>query len=129
MAAVAEDGLSVIFSSHVVSELERVADYLIVLNSGRLQVSGEVDDLLAAHRVLTGPADLAVALAGRLSPVRASYAGTQAQLLCRMAGPDEPVPAGFQAQPASLEELVLAYLRDPSAAALPGPAATLAASA
>lgn len=121
MAAVAEDGVSVIFSSHVVAELERVADYLVVLNGGRLQVAGEVDDLLAAHRVLTGPADLASAVGGQLSPVRSSVAGAQAHLLCRTSGPDEPMPPGFIAQPVSLEELVLAYLRDPSAAALPGP--------
>jgi ABC-2 type transport system ATP-binding protein len=123
MAAVAEDGLSVIFSSHVVAELERIADYLIVLNGGRLQVSGEVEALLASHRVLTGPADLAVAAAAGLNLVRASVAGVQAHLLCRMAGAQDPVPSGFSAQPVTLEELVLAYLREPAAAALPGPAA------
>jgi ABC-2 type transport system ATP-binding protein len=116
MAAVAEDGLSVIFSSHVVSELERVADYLIVLNGGRVQVCGELDDLVASHQVLTGPA----AAAAELASVRMTVAGAQAHLLCRITG--EPVPAGFDAHPVSLEELVLAYLRDPSAAALPGPA-------
>jgi ABC-type molybdenum transport system ATPase subunit/photorepair protein PhrA len=41
--------------------LEHVADYLIVLNTGRLQVTGEVDGLLATHRVLTGRTDLAAA--------------------------------------------------------------------
>ncbi len=56
MAAVAEDGLSVVFSSHVVSELERVCDYLIVLTAGQVQVAGEVDDLVAGHRLLIGPA-------------------------------------------------------------------------
>ncbi len=121
MAAVAEEGLSVIFSSHVVAELERVADYLVVLNGGRLQVAGETDDVLAGHRVLTGRADLAAAKAAQLNPVRTSVAGAQAHLLCRTSGPDAPVPAGFLAQPVSLEELVLAYLRDPSVAALPGP--------
>ena len=56
MTAVADDGVSVVLSSHVLAELERVADYLVVLSSGSVQVAGEVDDLLAAHRVLTGPA-------------------------------------------------------------------------
>jgi ABC-2 type transport system ATP-binding protein len=119
MGAVAEDGLSVIFSSHVVAEMERMADYLIVLNGGCLQVCGQVEDLLATHRVLTGPAELAVGAADLLRPVRMTVAGAQAHLLCR--APAEPVPAGFRAQPVGLEELVLAYLRDPSAAALPGP--------
>src|SRR6202044_1445406 len=56
MAAVAEDGVSVVLSSHVLAELERVADYLVLVSRGRVQVAGEVDDLLARHRVLTGPA-------------------------------------------------------------------------
>ena len=56
MTAMADDGVSVLLSSHALAELERVADYLIVLSRGQLQVAGEVDDLLASHRVLTGPA-------------------------------------------------------------------------
>ena len=62
MTAVADDGVSVVLSSHVLAELERVADYLILMSRGSVQVAGEVDDLLACHRVLTGPA----AEAGRL---------------------------------------------------------------
>ena len=56
LTAAVDDGVSVLLSSHVLAELERVADYLILLSRGRVQVAGEVDDLLAAHRVLTGPA-------------------------------------------------------------------------
>src|SRR5271163_2377397 len=56
MTAVAEDSVSVLLSSHVLAELDRVADYLILMSRGRVQVSGEVDDLLAGHRMLTGPA-------------------------------------------------------------------------
>src|SRR6201987_4022241 len=55
MTAAASDGVSVLLSSHVLAELERVADYLILLSRGRVQVAGEVDDLLAGHRMLTGP--------------------------------------------------------------------------
>ena len=56
LTAAADDGVSVLLSSHVLAELERVADYLILLSRGRVQVAGEVDDLIASHRVLTGPA-------------------------------------------------------------------------
>ena len=56
MTAVADDGVSVLLSSHVLAELERVADYLILMSRGRVQVAGEVDNLLACHRILTGPA-------------------------------------------------------------------------
>ena len=56
LTAAADDGVSVLLSSHVLAELERVADYLIMMSLGRIQLAGEVDDLLAGHRVLTGPA-------------------------------------------------------------------------
>ena len=56
MTAAAEDGVSVVLSSHVLAELERVADYLVLVSHGNIQVAGEVEDLLAAHRMLTGPA-------------------------------------------------------------------------
>jgi ABC-2 type transport system ATP-binding protein len=121
MSAVAEDGVSVIFSSHVVAELERVADYLIVLNRGQLQISGDVDDLLASHLVLTGPAGAAAALRERLSPVAVTAAGAQEHLLVRLPRAEWAVLPEFQVAAAGLEELVLAYLRQPGACALPGP--------
>src|ERR1700691_750677 len=55
LTAAADDGVSVLLSSHVLAELERVADYLIVLSHGRVRVAGEADDLVAGHRILTGP--------------------------------------------------------------------------
>jgi ABC-2 type transport system ATP-binding protein len=122
MAAVAEDGLSVVLSSHVIADLERVADYLVVLSRGKVQVAGEVEELLAVHAMLTGPAAAADDLAERLAVVHARRAGTVAQLLVRNSGAAEPAPFGWEAGPVSLEELVLGYLREPGAAALPGPA-------
>jgi ABC-2 type transport system ATP-binding protein len=120
LTAAAEDGVSVLLSSHVLAELERVADYLILLSRGRVQVAGEVDDLLAGHRVLSGPA--AEADNYRERPVvHVRRAEAQAHLLVRAAA-DDPVPAGWEAHPVGLEELALAYLREPGAAALPGPA-------
>ena len=69
MAAVAEDGISVVLSSHVLAELERVADYLIVLAHGQVQVAGEVGDLLAAR---PGRADLEKVVLGYLREPGAS---------------------------------------------------------
>ena len=122
MAEVAQEGLSVVFSSHVVAELERIADYLVVLNEGRLQLAGGVDDLLAVHRVLTGPGGEMAVDARRYAVVHARHAGTLAHLLVRTSAPGSPAPAGWQSDPASLEDLVLGYLRDPGARMLPGPA-------
>ncbi len=120
LTAMADDGVSIVLSSHVLAELERVADYLILLSRGRVQVAGEVDDLLASHRLLTGPAAEADRYAER-PVVHARRAEALSHLLVR-AGPDDPVPPGWEAHPVGLEELALAYLREPGAAALPGPA-------
>jgi ABC-2 type transport system ATP-binding protein len=120
MTAMADDGVSVVLSSHVLAELERVADYLILVSRGRVQVAGEVDDLLASHRWLTGAATEADKYAER-PVVHVRRAEAQARLLVRTTA-DDPVPPGWEAHPVGLEELVLAYLREPGAAALPGPA-------
>jgi len=120
LTAAADDGVSVVLSSHVLAELERVADYLIMMSRGRAQAAGEVDELLASHRVLTGPAGEADRYAER-PVVHVRRGGAQAHLLVR-ASADDPVPPGWEAHPVGLEELALAYLREPGAAALPGPA-------
>lgn len=121
MGAVAEDGISVVLSSHVLAELERVADYLIVLSHARVQVAGEVADLLAAHRVLTGPACEALEYAERLRVVNHRRDGARSHLLVKTAPPEDPAPTGWQSHAASLEEIVLAYLREPGASALADP--------
>jgi ABC-2 type transport system ATP-binding protein len=119
LAAATDDGVSVLLSSHVLAELERVADYLIVLSRGRVQLAGEVDDLLARHRLLTGPAAEADRYAER-PVVQVRRGQAQAHMLVR-AGAGDPVPPGWETHPVGLEELILAYLREPDAAALPGP--------
>src|SRR5262249_51446938 len=93
-------GVSVVLSSHVLAELERVADYLILLSRGRVQVAGEVDDLLASHRMLTGPAAEADKYSGR-PVVHLRRGEAQAHLLVRAAA-DDPVPPGCEAHPVRL---------------------------
>jgi ABC-2 type transport system ATP-binding protein len=119
MTAMAAEGISVVLSSHVLAELERVADYLVLMSRGRVQMAGEVDDLLAGHRLLTGPAAEADRYPGPVVNVRRGEA--QAHLLVRATAGD-PVPPRWEAHPVGLEELALAYLREPGAMALPGPA-------
>ena len=94
LTAAADDGVSVLLSSHVLAELERVADYLIVMSKGRVQVAGEVDDLLAGHRVLSGPAAEAATYAEH-PVVHVRKGEAQAHLLVR-ATADDPVPVGFE---------------------------------
>jgi ABC-2 type transport system ATP-binding protein len=122
MTAIADEGVSVVLSSHVLAELERVADYLVLVSHGRVQVAGEVDDLLAAHRVLTGPAAGSEWYLSGWNIVHASRAAPLAEVLVRGFGACHPVPPGWQAHTLTLEELTLSYLREPGAATLPGPA-------
>lgn len=122
MTAAAEDGVSVVLSSHVLAELERVADYLVLVSRGNIQVAGEVEDLLATHRLLTGPASESGRYTRQWNVVHANSAASLVRLLVRYDGSTDPVPPGWEARAVTLEELTLAYLREPGAAALPGPA-------
>ena len=121
MTAAAEDGVSVVLSSHILAELERVADYLVLVSHGNIQVAGEVEDLLAAHRMLIGPASESARSTQQWNVLHASRTASQVQLLVRYDA-SNPVPSGWEARSVTLEELTLAYLREPGAAALPGPA-------
>jgi ABC-2 type transport system ATP-binding protein len=113
MMAMADDGVSVLLSSHALADLERVADFVVVLGDGELRIAGETEDLLAGHCLLTGPAAEAGRLADQLSPIQVRRGEAQAHLLVRTGGPanDNPVPPGWESHPVGLEELVLAYLR------------------
>ncbi|WP_336204314.1 ABC transporter ATP-binding protein [Nonomuraea sp. LPB2021202275-12-8] len=106
MASVAEEELTVLLSSHVVAELERVCDYLVVITGGRVKIAGDIDDLLAAHRVLTGPCSAQVPLTG---VVHATRGDRHAHLVLRTGG--GPILPGWEAHPIGLEELVLSYLQ------------------
>jgi ABC-2 type transport system ATP-binding protein len=121
MAAMVDDGISVLLSSHVLTELERVADYLVLVSRGRIQVAGEVDDLLAHHRLLTGPTSDVDGFVDRADVVSERRGAAQTQLLVRTADPESTHAPGWEAHEVGLEELTLAYLREPNAGALPGP--------
>jgi len=109
--AVAAGGLTVLLSSHLVADLERVSDHLIMLASSRVQLCGDIDDLLAEHRILVGPRKDITGLQRSHRVVQATRTPRQTTLFVRLSGPGAPVvdPA-FQASEVSLEELVLAYM-------------------
>jgi ABC-2 type transport system ATP-binding protein len=108
MEAVAEDELAVVLSSHLVSDLERVCDYLIVLVSSRVQVTGEVGELLASHHRLIGPRRDPATLPANQYVVAASHTDRQSTLLVRTAEPIHD-PA-WTVEEIGLEDLVLAYM-------------------
>jgi ABC-2 type transport system ATP-binding protein len=109
MGAVAETGTTVLLSSHLLADLERACDYLIVLQTARVQLSGPVDDLLEGHRTLIGPRTEADLIPGVAEVIRVSHTDRQSTLLARMdgAGPDNPA---WTVRDVTLEDLVLAYL-------------------
>jgi len=119
MAVVADTGMTVLLSSHVVSDLEDTCDWLVVINRGRVQVSGDIEDLLGAHRLLSGPAELAGGVTGRLSVVEDNRTDRQATLLVRAETGLPELDPRWHTRPVNLEELVLSYLRQPESAALP----------
>jgi ABC-2 type transport system ATP-binding protein len=123
MEAVTDGGLTVVLSSHLIADLERVCDHLIVLSASRTQVTGDIDQLLASHRILTGPRREAVAggagVAGVATVVQHTHTERQSTLLVRTNGPI--VDPTWSVQELGLEELVLAYLGQPNTTALPPP--------
>ena len=119
MEAAADGELTVLLSSHLVTDMERVCDYLIVLSASHVQVLGEVDDLLSTHKVLTGPRTEREDVAGVAAVISSSHTQRQSTFFVRTTGPI--LDPAWTVQDVSLEELVLAYLAQPSASALPEP--------
>ena len=88
MEVVADQGVSVVMSSHLVADLERVCDYLVVLVASRVRLAGDVDDLLAGHHLLTGPRHDVGALPADQEVVQESHTDRQSTLLVRTDGAD-----------------------------------------
>ncbi len=112
--AVAADEVTVLLSSHLLADLERVSDHVIVLAGGRLALCGDIDEVLASHRVLTAPERSTDALERDHEVVHVDHTPRQISVIARLRGPiAEP---GWMVEEAGLEEIVLAYLgRRPSA--------------
>lgn len=113
LAEVADTGTTVLLSSHVIADLEDVCDHLILLRDGRAWLAGDVEDLVAGHRVITGPAGPLPS--GTL--VHRSGTGRQTTALVR----GTSGPAGFRVEEPGLEELVLGYLQADQESATPEP--------
>jgi ABC-2 type transport system ATP-binding protein len=109
MEVVANDNVSVVLSSHLIADLERVCDYLVVLVAGHVAVSGEVDALLASHRRLSGPRREPGAMPGNLAVIEASHVDRQSTMLVRADGPIHD-PA-WTVTPVTLDDIVLGYMR------------------
>ena len=108
MEAVAEQRLSIVLSSHLVADLERVCDYLVVLVASKVRVAGEVSDLLASHHRLSGPRRSSGTLTAGQEVITESHTDKQSSLLVRTDGP--LLDPAWTVKPVSMEDLVLAYM-------------------
>jgi ABC-2 type transport system ATP-binding protein len=110
MGAVAESGTTVLLSSHLLADLERACDYLIVLQTARVQLAGTVEELLAQHRTLIGPRSTGTPR-GVVSVIRARHTDRQSTLLVRRDDDSVLDPVWIE-HDVTLEDLVLAYLAE-----------------
>jgi ABC-2 type transport system ATP-binding protein len=107
--ASAETDLTVVLSSHLVADIERVCDYLVVLSASQVQLSGDVEELLSRHRLLIGPRRDTRPLALKYEIVTEQHTERQSTVLVRSEGTvNEP---WWDVSEIRLEELVLAYMR------------------
>jgi ABC-2 type transport system ATP-binding protein len=108
MAAVAETGMTVVLSSHIVADLERVCDHLVILAGGRIQLADSIEATLATHRLLTGPRSDPASVARLHNVIGESHTERQTTLLVRANG--HVYDSRWQLHEVDLEEIVLAYL-------------------
>jgi ABC-type multidrug transport system ATPase subunit len=106
--SVAENDTSVILSSHLVSDLERVCDYLVVLVSSRVHLAGETEELLAQHYRIVCTRRAESDLPNGLEVIWAEHSDRQSTFIVRS---QTELPAGdWSAEHLELEDLVLSYM-------------------
>jgi ABC-2 type transport system ATP-binding protein len=118
MEIAAEHEVSIVVSSHLLADLERICDHLVLLASARIMLEGDVDELLRTHHRITGPRREPERLPACQQVIAAEHAERQSTMIVRS---DEPVldPA-WTVEELTLEDIVLAYM-GPRAAACEQP--------
>jgi ABC-2 type transport system ATP-binding protein len=115
-------GLTIVLSSHLMADLERVCDHLILLAESRVQLCGDIDTLLAEHRVLVGPRKDTTAIARTHVIVQEDTTARQTTLLVRLNGP--VIDPAWAVEEPNLEDIVLGYMSQGEAGFGTGPEAT-----
>jgi len=106
--ATVEGGLTVLLSSHIIGDLERVCDYLIILSASYVQLAGDMQEIARTHKRLIGPRQDVDAIASAHTVIETSHTERQTTLLVRTNGP--LFDPSWEVQEVSLEDIVLAYL-------------------
>lgn len=117
MDGVAESGLTVLLSSHIIGDLERVCDYLIILSASQVQLAGDMQEIAKEHKRLIGPRQDEASVASVHTVIEARHTDRQTTLLVRVNGP--LFDPSWEAQDVSMEDIVLAYLGQQTRERLP----------
>jgi ABC-2 type transport system ATP-binding protein len=115
--AVADGDLSVVLSSHLLHDLERVCDHVILLANARTQLCQHIDDVLISHRVLVGPRRTTDNVERTLDVIKATHTTKQTRLLVHLNGP--VLDPAWEVSEVGLEDIIMAYMGqdDPLSAA------------
>jgi ABC-2 type transport system ATP-binding protein len=109
LADVTIDGnVTVVLSSHLVHDLERVCNHLILLTASRVRLCADIDDVLGRHRVLIGPRRSTAELERLFTVVKVTQTERQSRVLARVDGP--VLDPAWEVSEVGLEEIILAYM-------------------
>lgn len=111
MADVAERGITVVLSSHMLGELESTCDQIIVLHAGRLLLAGQIDTIVGGHVLLTGPADGLEQLSRHGDIIDQQRSGTSAKVLLHASIDTRFIDPRWQHHPVGMDTVVLGHLR------------------
>jgi ABC-2 type transport system ATP-binding protein len=100
--------MTVVLSSHIVADLERTCDHLVILSKAHVQLVGPIDEIVAGHRLLTGPRTDPDSVGRMHDVVRESHTERQTTLLVRANG--HVYDSSWELHEVDLEEITLAYL-------------------
>jgi len=109
LAQAATEGLTVVMSSHLLADLERVSDHVIVLASGKTQLCDNLEAIVGEHRLLVGPREHAKNLGDSITIIHETDTAKQSTLLVRLA-PGATMPPDWQRHNPNIEEIILAYM-------------------
>ncbi len=106
--AVAEEDLSVILSSHLLHDLERVCDHVILLSCARVQICDDIQDVLSSHRMVVGRRRSVLDVEPNLHVIKATQTANQTRLLVRVAG--RILDPDWEVSEVGLEDIIVAYM-------------------
>lgn len=103
-----EEDVTIFISSHIITDLEPICDYLVILSSSKILLANDSERLLSTHKRLIVPEQDAALLQEHVVLQR-SQTGRQLSVLLQLRSPLLKQPS-WQEVKMTLEDLVLAYL-------------------